>query len=629
MDDLHFSSELCAIPEGATPPENFRGEVLIIQTNESHLGFARLRRSCKNSNAFYVVPSHLQQNGPARSFDVIERKGASDIFFKAIQIDPDLTRFDKLTYDEVYAVACPYWPSQAAEWRTRKRTKGWPPASVIDQITKGGCHLVAKPHHSNPFDNTEWRFSFSLAELILVHTLTDVQKYIYHILRLVKHEVNKKGGRSDEKVLHTYYFKTLMLWACEQKPLEFWNEIHIESSVRELLCNMTEWLIDRTCPHYFIPENNIMDHLTDECAEEIQHLMQHAEGKIRTVLKCVPKAMSERAECFTFSHKIMLFCLLALNMSVFINPFSSKLRRYWDENLVHNALFCSEVKALFSGLSIHLSLMSGRKYIYDRCRKNLVITAKRHFSDSLSDIKKEETLVVFNKSIHHTMLRNLADKRHMPNTIAATVLESSGVSIKQLHRYNELFQMILSAVDSNNKSPSYYISSAYTANFFYTGLREYTQALNVCHESLAYFRDGNRGFGLDIRFCEAVLGVVLSRKWLPIFDESIQIVFGFAVLCEAMVRAFEFHTPYQTSIKMPSSGGIRKSACLRVEIKPELIVRLSPIHFLEYIQTRCGRYLRLSNAYSFEFVGAFYFQEEDMHRKRLSAYFLTAAASIL
>ena len=50
----------------------------------------------------------------------------------------------------------------------------------------------------------------------------------------------KKEGKKRETVLCTYHFKTLMLWACEERPEEFWSENSLADSVRSLLIQMTE-----------------------------------------------------------------------------------------------------------------------------------------------------------------------------------------------------------------------------------------------------------------------------------------------------------------------------------------------------------------------------------------------------
>ena len=66
-----------------------------------------------------------------------------------------------------------------------------------------------------------------------------------------------------DTMLRTYYLKTLMLWACEQLPKEHWTESSLADTLRKLLMTMSLWIAFRTCPNYFIPDNNMMDHLME------------------------------------------------------------------------------------------------------------------------------------------------------------------------------------------------------------------------------------------------------------------------------------------------------------------------------------------------------------------------------
>ena len=175
----------------------------------------------------------------------------------------------------VDAIWCPNWPEEANEWKLRERPNDWPLSSTVNKIVNNGCFLVAKPHQGSQFIANEWRFSFSEAELILIHTWSDVQMYIYHILRLIKSDVVRKCGGKKMTFLTTYHFKTLMFWACEEKPKEFWLPGNIESSVKELLIIMIEWLTEKQCRNYFMPGNNMLDHLPDshDFEREVQFLI--------------------------------------------------------------------------------------------------------------------------------------------------------------------------------------------------------------------------------------------------------------------------------------------------------------------------------------------------------------------
>jgi len=54
-----------------------------------------------------------------------------------------------------------------------------------------------------------------------------------------------------------------MFWACEEKPAQFWRNDLLVQSVCELLIEVIKWIKIRFCVNYFIPGNNMMDHLIE------------------------------------------------------------------------------------------------------------------------------------------------------------------------------------------------------------------------------------------------------------------------------------------------------------------------------------------------------------------------------
>ena len=101
-----------------------------------------------------------------------------------------------------------------------------------------------------------------MAELIIIRSWTSSQRTAYRVLRLAYKLISQTADvRNKETVLCTYYFKTLMLWACEEQPEEFWAEHSLEHSIQQLLMEMAEWLTSKYCSNYFIRENNMVDHL--------------------------------------------------------------------------------------------------------------------------------------------------------------------------------------------------------------------------------------------------------------------------------------------------------------------------------------------------------------------------------
>ena len=314
VDIMYIPTDICALPVNVSAPHTFQGKTLVVNTEDTHPGFARLYSpDCKRlyHKQANILENHYR-NGPAWTKTMIHSKhidfinlicGTSRQFSVSRNTN---RRLLEMKMDRVFAIYCPCWPTEADEWKTRERPNGWPPVEIIDKIVASGCYFVAKPHHSSPNDDTQWRFSFSQAEVILIHSWTDVQKYIYHILRLIKSEVVKACGGSDETVLCTYFFKTLMFWECERKPKEFWEDENVEKSVSELLCIMIEWLIDGCCPNYFIPKSNMISASTErvDFSKEIQLFLIYTKSDIPQITTIWPKAYPKHmiglhAGCYT------------------------------------------------------------------------------------------------------------------------------------------------------------------------------------------------------------------------------------------------------------------------------------------------------------------------------------------
>ena len=116
----------------------------------------------------------------------------------------------------------------------------------------------------------EWRFSFSMAELIIIRGWTSSQRIAYRVLRLNYKKIQQDEAKANrETALCSYYFKTLMMWACEERREEFWVEHPLVHTIQQLLIEMAEWLTSTFCCNYFIRDNNMMDYLahTDVSSE--------------------------------------------------------------------------------------------------------------------------------------------------------------------------------------------------------------------------------------------------------------------------------------------------------------------------------------------------------------------------
>src|SRR6218665_1391025 len=160
--------------------------------------------------------------------------------------------------DFVRCAWCPQWPTEAQGWIKRPRSSGWPTIDIVSKVVQNGCHVVCVNHRSCRDDKLQWRFSFSLAEVILLQSWTQIQQIVYHLLRFfAKRELIQQNCPKDDEVLCPYHLKTLMLWTCEDRSSKWWSSSTVISVCSELLQRLLEWLKRRFFPNYFIPEANL------------------------------------------------------------------------------------------------------------------------------------------------------------------------------------------------------------------------------------------------------------------------------------------------------------------------------------------------------------------------------------
>ena len=190
----------------------------------------------------------------------------------AVVSGPALNRRDRpnrrnnYAHDYVPCLHWPKWPTMANRWCERKRTVEWPGERLICDIMSDGCHVVPVSHHDNDDKSyhTEWRLSFSSAEKRLVNSLSMEQRQSYIIAKLIMKQVIKEIQERPsqpplDKTPSSYHLKTILLWKCEEKPLEEWNNL-LNSAVG-LLKTFEDRLRKGNIPNYFIPENNMISHI--------------------------------------------------------------------------------------------------------------------------------------------------------------------------------------------------------------------------------------------------------------------------------------------------------------------------------------------------------------------------------
>ena len=140
------------------------------------------------------------------------------------------------------------WPHIASEWVNSTRL--WPGLSVIKEIDMKGCHIVPKPCYG-PRNNDllDWRWSFSLAEMILANNKVKEIDLSYLVLKSIFYRYLKPVEFND-KTLTSYLIKTVMLWQCEENDETWWSERSIVNCRSVLLNKLKDSFSNKHLRHY-------------------------------------------------------------------------------------------------------------------------------------------------------------------------------------------------------------------------------------------------------------------------------------------------------------------------------------------------------------------------------------------
>lgn len=175
---------------------------------------------------------------------------------KKILDDKELTF--RVLVDKVFALKAP-WPHSISNFRNRERK--WPDRSVVEEIVKGGCLLT---HRASLMAFTlQWKRTFSLSEQELAKKFTFHQRYLFVIIKLIKTKYLSYGlfESGESRIgLTSYHIKTIFLWLCETRDPEQFSKN--PGMCFTVFFEVLKLCIEKQiCPHFFIPEINVMSGL--------------------------------------------------------------------------------------------------------------------------------------------------------------------------------------------------------------------------------------------------------------------------------------------------------------------------------------------------------------------------------
>ena len=154
--------------------------------------------------------------------------------------------------DFAYGFMSHHWPAEAFPWIRRCLIKKWPEENVLSSITKKGCHVVPVGSISpNPITDTEWRISYSVAELMLVNSLNHCQFLCYGLLKIFLREVI-----NSESYLCSYFMKTVLFWVIQTSNLK-WTPSNFLECFWTCFKSLIFCVYKCECPHFIVPQNNM------------------------------------------------------------------------------------------------------------------------------------------------------------------------------------------------------------------------------------------------------------------------------------------------------------------------------------------------------------------------------------
>ena len=261
--------------------EDFRGNFPIIaktfslvctnaQENVSYVS-AKLLRDI-NVNDF--LPDNWQGKKPSQSVDSNSDSLTSPSYCLRSN------KCDRVTCDRVPAIECENWPAVASEWLSRS-PRYWPCEAMIKKIAKNGFSIVPKPTSLTGDVEKEWRFSFSSAEAELLQSLKGNARKVYYLLRSIYVNYLKKHGQT---ILTSYNIKTLVFWMLQDENPSFWEREKLSNIIIKVFRKLYGCLKNQFCPHFFLPEHNILYAVNAEDYAAAMNLVEKVLDNLEMVL---------------------------------------------------------------------------------------------------------------------------------------------------------------------------------------------------------------------------------------------------------------------------------------------------------------------------------------------------------
>ena len=353
-----------------------------------------------------------------------------------------------------------------------------------------------------------------------------------------------------------------MFWKCEQWPENAWTKQDLVSIVNELLLNYVEWLNNRQCANYFIPEYNMWDHVKDgRCFDEaISLIVETVEsGSVQVCLQNCP--VPEESETFEFDQlneetKYFMYqtCWYAASCFGYLpisNTFHSP-QSYGKDS--------EEYVKLCEGLAWNIRWRSDNEnteQFYNQASNCFVHASNLPGNLEMFCLPR----AVLNMSITEIVEIAFHSRSSSSSTVSIKSSSSNGESNSfckdKVILCNRLFRYFLTGVPS----ALHFISRAYLVNMSYMRGHDYRHVIDLCDESIKYLEQTAHDSPRDAR--EGAFRLPLNIEWCAIYDPQIRSILGFISLARHFVTN-----------------------------RPPQVVAVCPILFILYFRMKCYQELK-------------------------------------
>ena len=185
--------------------------------------------------------------------------------------------------DHVPCLRLLWWPAEEAFLR-RHRVTDFPPEAARRDICRFGVHLVPTGRSGSDTELSEWRVSFSRAEVVAVSHLTHEQ---HATLKAIKASKNILKDSKAVK-LKSYHIKTAVLWLAQDQPSDRWTGV--TAGVHLVLDWLEQHLSAGSMPCFFWPDIDLLASLSKaELGDMIDTVQLMRRQAIPLLMACCEK----------------------------------------------------------------------------------------------------------------------------------------------------------------------------------------------------------------------------------------------------------------------------------------------------------------------------------------------------